>query len=138
MLRLSLLFFVLAVAAGVMGFTGWAGTFTSLTVIAFYVFGAFLIFSLLAGLVGAGHWHSGGAFASLLVAGIVGAGIYAWVDHGMSAKNLGAALDRNAAQVTADASGAISDAAQGTEKFVSDVGDSAKNAVDKAAPNGKK
>ena len=118
MLRLSLLFFVLAVAAGVMGFTGWAGTFTSLTVIAFYVFGAFLIFSLLAGLVGAG--------------------IYAWVDHGMSAKNLGAALDRNAAQVTADASGAISDAAQGTEKFVGDVGDSAKNAVDKAAPNGKK
>ena len=132
MLRVSLLFFVLAVAAGVFGFTGWAGTFTSLAVIGFFVFGAFLVISLLAGLVGVGHWHSGGAFVSLIFAGLVGAGIYAWVDHGMSARNLGAALDQNAAQMTADASNAVSAASDDAKKFVGDVGDSAKQTVDRA------
>jgi uncharacterized membrane protein YtjA (UPF0391 family) len=129
MLRLALLFFVLAVVAGVLGFGGWAGAFTSLAVIAFYVFGAFLIFSLLAGLVGAGHWRSGGAFASLIIAGLVGAGVYAWVDHDMSAQELGAALDRNASHITADAGDAVQTASAETKQLLGKVGDSTKDAA---------
>lgn len=133
MLRLAVLFFVLAIASAVLGFGGFAGTFTSLAVIAFYVFAAFLVFSLLAGLVGAGHWHSGGAFASLIIAAMAGAGIYAWVDSGMSAQQLGAKLDRGASTVTAEAEQAVETAGIETQGFLGDVGNSAKDAVNDTA-----
>jgi uncharacterized membrane protein YtjA (UPF0391 family) len=51
MLRLALLFLVVALVAALFGFTGMASAFAGVAQIIFYIFLALLLFALIAGLL---------------------------------------------------------------------------------------
>ena len=126
MLRVSLGFLIAAVVAGVLGFGGWAGAFTGIAVLAFYAFIVLAVLSLLAGLVtGAGH-APGGALGLLVVAALIGAGTYAWVDNGMTAEKLGRKVDRAAFELKEGAGQTLKTASSETRQLAADVGDDAK------------
>lgn len=130
MLKVSLGFIVAAVVAGVLGFGGWAGTFTGIAVLAFYAFIVLAVLSMLASLLsGVGH-TPGGALGLLVVAAVVGAGMYAWVDNDMTAEKLGRKLDRAAYEVKEGAGQTLKTASSETSHFVGNVGDDAKQAAD--------
>ncbi len=77
MIKLALACIAGAAAAGAFGFTRDAGPYTSLALIAFYIFlGLFLILAM-AGLLSAhARSASGGAAAGLVMALLAGAGFY--------------------------------------------------------------
>jgi uncharacterized membrane protein YtjA (UPF0391 family) len=121
MLGLSILFFLLAVAAGILGFGGLAGTFTSIAVIAFYVFVALLIVSLLAQAFG-GAGRRGGALGAVVVVLVLCAGIYVWSrNNGAARENLDAAVS--------EAGAAFRQTDQAAKKVVNDVAQDARDAL---------
>ncbi|MBI1188852.1 MAG: DUF1328 domain-containing protein [Alphaproteobacteria bacterium] len=130
MLRIAIAFFVFAIVAGVLGFGGFAGAFSAIAVVAFYAFLALLIFALLASLFTGRMRGAGGTFGALVVAGLIGAGVYAWVDNDMSAERLGRSIDRTVADA-ADAVGESADTAGSeTQAFLDRVDDAADEAAD--------
>lgn len=132
MLKLAAGFFVAAIAAGALGFGGWAGTFTGVAVLAFYLFIALTILSLLAGLLSSLGHTPGGAMGLLVVAALFGAGTYYWIDHDMSGEKLGRALDRTAFEVKEGAHDVVRTASTETGHLVGKVGDEAEQAADRA------
>ena len=121
MLGLAILFFLLAVGAGILGFGGLAGTLTSLAVIAFYIFVALLIVSLLAQAIG-GADRRGGALGAVVVVLVLCAGVYIWSQH-----NAPAGRDLNAAAAQAGEGFKQSD--QAAKKVVSGVSQDARDAL---------
>lgn len=133
MLRISLGFFVAAIIAGVLGFGGWAGTFTGVAVLAFYLFIALTILSLLAGaLSGVGH-TPGGAMSMLVVAALFGAGVYWWLDSDMNAQKLGRSIDRTAYEFKEGAGSVVRTASGETANLVGKVADGAGDAAERTA-----
>jgi uncharacterized membrane protein YtjA (UPF0391 family) len=135
MLRLAILFFVVSLGAAFLGFGGIAGTFSSLAVIAFYVFVALFLIALLIGLVsgsGGGYGAGGGVVMVALVAALLGAGGYASYEHGFSAEALGRKVDQSAAAAAADAKSAIRTAQAETGALANKVSRDAKDATDRA------
>jgi len=130
MLQVSIIFFLLAIVSGVLGFGGFAGAFTSIAIIAFYAFLVLLAFSLIATLFSGRLAGSGRTFGALVVAGLIGAGVYAWVDNDMSAERLGRSIDG----AVADAADTVGETAQvagsETQAFLDRVGDAADEAAD--------
>ncbi|MGE0828840.1 MAG: DUF1328 domain-containing protein [Hyphomonadaceae bacterium] len=131
MLRLALGFFLLAMFSAVLGFGGFAGAFSTLAVLSFYVFLGLLVLALLAGLfAGGAHGHPGGVFSALIVAGLLGAGIYYWIDNGMSAQTLGASIDRSVLEARNSVEDVAQTAGSEAEGFVQRVDNAAGEAAD--------
>jgi uncharacterized membrane protein YtjA (UPF0391 family) len=131
MLRVSLGFLIAALIAGVLGFGGWAGTFTGIAVLAFYAFIVLAVLAVLAGLVsGAGHTPHG-ALGLLVVAAIIGAGTYAWVDNNMTAEKLGRKVDRAAFELKEGAGQTLKTASSETKQLANNVGDDTQRAADR-------
>jgi uncharacterized membrane protein YtjA (UPF0391 family) len=131
MLKVSLGFLIAAVVAGVLGFGGWAGTFTGIAVLAFYAFIVLALLAVLAGLVsGAGH-APGGALGLLIVAAFIGAGAYAWLDNDMTAEKLGRKVDRAAFELKEGAGQTLKTASSETRQLAVNVGDDAERAADR-------
>lgn len=130
MLRFALLFFVLAVAAGVLGFGGLAGDLSAIAVLAFYAFIVLFALAVIANLfAGDGH-GSGRAFGALVVAGLIGAGVYAWIDNDMSAERLGRSIDQSVVEARNNVEDVARTAGDETRGFVDRVGDAADEASD--------
>lgn len=130
MLRFALIFFVLAVIAGVLGYGGFAGTFSSVAVLAFYAFAVLLVLSLIANLFTGEGRGAGAVFGALVVAGLIGAGVYAWVDNGMTAERLGRSIDQSVAEAAGNVQQVAETAGAETEGFVERVGDATDEAAD--------
>lgn len=131
MLRFAVLFFILAIIAAVLGFGGFAGAFASLAVISFYVFCVLLVLSLIAGLFfGGEHGNPGGAFGALVVAGLIGAFVYYWVDNGLTAQEVGAAIDQRFASATEEVGEVASTAGDEVQGFAERVDNAAEEAAD--------
>jgi uncharacterized membrane protein YtjA (UPF0391 family) len=131
MLKVSLGFVIAAVVAGVLGFGGWAGALTGIAVLAFYAFVVLAVLSVLASLVsGAGH-APGGALGLLVVAAIIGAGTYAWVDNGMTAEKLGRKVDSAAFELKEGAGQTLKTASSETRQLAANVGDDAERTADR-------
>jgi uncharacterized membrane protein YtjA (UPF0391 family) len=131
MLKVSVGFLVAALIAGLLGFGGWAGTFTGIAVLAFYAFIVLAVLAVLAGLVsGAGHTPHG-ALGLLVVAAIIGAGTYAWVDNNMTAEKLGRKVDRAAFELKEGAGQTLKTASSETRNLASNVGDDAEHAANR-------
>jgi uncharacterized membrane protein YtjA (UPF0391 family) len=77
MLKVSVGFLIAALIAGLLGFGGWAGTFTGIAVLAFYAFIVLAVLAVLAGVVSGAGGTPHGALGLLVVAAIIGAGAYA-------------------------------------------------------------
>lgn len=138
MLRVALGFFIAAIFAGVLGFGGWAGTFTGIAILAFYIFIALTILSLLAGaLSGVGHTPSG-AMSMLVVAALFGAGVYWWLDSDMNAQKLGRSIDRTAFEFKEGAGSVVKTASGETAHLVGKVADDAGEAADRTADKAKR
>lgn len=131
MLKISIGFLVAAIVAGALGFGGWAGTLTGLAVLAFYAFIALAVLALLAGLLSNVSHSPAGGLSLLVVAAVVGAGMYWWIDNGMTAERLGRKVDRAAFELKEGAGQAVKTASSETAQLADNVGDDAKHTADR-------
>lgn len=122
MLGWAIGFFVAAVIAAIFGFGGVATAFIGIAQLLFWVFVALFVLSLIFGLftgggeaVGAGG--TGRAAAALVAVVAVGLLVYAWMDNHWSAEKVGRAVDRGAAELSADASHALDQAGNRAERL---------------------
>jgi uncharacterized membrane protein YtjA (UPF0391 family) len=132
MLKLAIGFFIAAIAAGALGFGGWAGAFTGIAVLAFYLFVALTVLALLAGLLSSLGHTPGGAMGMLVVAALFGAGVYYWVDHDMSGEKVGRSVDRAAFELKEGAGDVVRTAGRETGRLVSRTADEADNSTRRA------
>lgn len=135
MLSWAVGFFLAAIVAGVFGFGAIASSFMGIAQILFYVFLILFAISLIASFFfRAGHtgdgvahgsgFHGVGAIAAVALVAVLG---YAWFDNDMSAERLGRMIDRGAANMTADASDAISEAGDRVDEVADDTSDSVRS-----------
>ena len=115
-------FFVAAVIAAMFGFGVIASTFAGIAMILFYIFVALLALSLIMSLftgrslhvAGEGHARARGpnfgAIGAIALTAVVAIAAYAWVQNDWSAERAGRVIDRNAAEITADASDVLENA----------------------------
>lgn len=128
MIGYTVTFLVLAAACAGFTFTPYAAGYEAPARIAAIVFTVLAALSLVAHLVTkhrpmlAGVARSG---ALAIVSGLIGAGIYGWIDNDMSAEKLGRMLDRSARNISSDAGGAIGevakDASEGAKSTLSEI-----------------
>ncbi len=131
MLKVSIGFLLAAIVSGALGFGGWAGTLTGLAVLAFYAFIALAVLSLLAGLLSNVGHSPVGAMGLLVVAAVVGAGMYWWTDEGMTAERLGRKVDHAAFELKEGAGQAVKTASSETARLASNVGEDARETADR-------
>jgi uncharacterized membrane protein YtjA (UPF0391 family) len=97
MLKWSLAFFILGIAAATFGFTSFAGEWSYVARIFLIVFTILFAVSLLASLLsrnGPALFAGARAVGLFAIAATIGVGFYAWVDNNMSAERVGRAIDR--------------------------------------------
>lgn len=147
MLAWALGFFIAALISAAFGFGAIASTFGGIAQILFYVFLGLLALTLILSLFSR-HAPAAGRsvrLASLLIiAGLVGVGVYAWMDHDMTAERVGREIDQGAIELTENAGQAIEGAADRTSNFIqtsaTEVRGDAAGALDEAEdtvePNG--
>ena len=75
----------------------------------------------------------------LAMAALIGVGVYAWMDHDMTAERVGREIDQGAVELTHNTGEAIEGAAQRTGNFIqtsaNDVRGDTANALDEAQDN---
>jgi uncharacterized membrane protein YtjA (UPF0391 family) len=133
-------FFVAAIIAAMFGFGVVASTFAGIAMILFWVFVGLLVVSLLLSLFSGhglrlGDSHApvahgkgpGGTIALVAIAAVVGILIYSWVQNDWSAEKAGRVVDREAAEITADASEVLEDAGDRAGNLVDSTGDELRN-----------
>jgi len=144
MIGYTVTFLVLAAACAGFTFTPYAEGYET------YARIAAIVFTVLAALALAAHLFTkhrpalaaaARASALSIVSGLIGAGIYGWIDNDMSAEKLGRMLDRGAKEISTDAGGAIGGAAkeasEGAKSTLTDIQRSAGlTEEDEKDPNG--
>jgi uncharacterized membrane protein YtjA (UPF0391 family) len=139
MLAWALGFFIAALISAAFGFGAIASTFAGIAQILFYVFLGLLALTLILSLFSR-HAPAAGRsvrlVSLLLIAGLVGVGVYAWMDHDMTAERVGREIDQGAVELTQNAGNAIEGAADRTGNFIqtstSEVRGDAAGALDDA------
>lgn len=120
MLGWALAFFVAALIAAAFGFGAIATTFAGVAQILFYVFLGLLALTLILSLFSKHAPAAGRAVRVLslvVIAALVGVGVYAWIDNDMSAEQVGRSIDQGAVEMRADAGDAFDSAADRTSEF---------------------
>ena len=123
MLGLSVLFFLLAIGAAILGFGGLAGTLTSVAVIAFFVFAALLVISLIAGAFSSASGNRMGAFGAVVAVILVAGVLYVW------GENHGGTFNQDVKGITADATDAIKNTDAKAKEVVGDVAQDTRQAI---------
>jgi uncharacterized membrane protein YtjA (UPF0391 family) len=146
MLGWALAFFVAAIIAAAFGFGVIASAFTGIAQLLFYLFLGLLAITLILSLFSK-HAPAAGRgvrLASLLVvAALVGVGVYAWQDHNMTAERVGRSIDHGTAELTHNAGDTIGNAADRAGNFIrtsahdvrDDVADGLNEAKTKVQPD---
>jgi uncharacterized membrane protein YtjA (UPF0391 family) len=120
MLGWSITFLIVAVVAAFFGFGGVATAFADLAKITFVVAAVLFLLSLVFGALPRERFVGGARWMGVLaLGGLIGLGVYAWMDNDMSAERLGRSIDRSVVEV-ADATDDAADRAAG---FVSETVD---------------
>ena len=124
MLNWAIGFFVAAIIAAVFGFGAIASDFTSIALLLFWIFVALFVVTLIASLFArAGEGGAGGIVALAVAVLCIGALVYAWNGHHLSAESVGRSIDNGAHRITADASDVINKAGERTSSVLHRTGD---------------